>query len=110
MQRVETRVVEIEKKVDDPIQREARVAGLRDFRTPSLESVERRRLQLWFLTAILLVSISVGLVVVSTWSTSATRLFTSTPVMRIAVVLLSAAFCIYAVEKERHLRKLSRLL
>ena len=32
------------------------MAGLRDFRTPSLEAVERRRLQLWILTAVLLVS------------------------------------------------------
>jgi two-component system sensor histidine kinase KdpD len=30
--------------------------------------------------------------------------------MRIAVVLLTVAFCIYAIEKERHLRRLSRLL
>jgi K+-sensing histidine kinase KdpD len=102
--------VEIEEQVTERIEREARVAGLRDFRTPSLEAVERRRLQLWVLTAILLVSISVGLVAVSTWNTTATRAFTSTPVMRIAVVLLSAAFCLYAIEKERHLRKLSRLL
>ena len=86
------------------------MAGLRDFRTPSLEAVERRRLQLWILTAVLLVSISLGVVFVSTWQTSATRMFASTPVMRIAVVLLSIAFCIYAIEKERHLRKLSRLL
>ncbi|HZB01630.1 MAG TPA: ATP-binding protein [Actinomycetota bacterium] len=102
--------VKNEERVTDRIQQEARVAGLRDFRTPSLEAVERRRLQLWALTAILLVSISIGLVLVSTWNTVATRAFSSTPVMRIAVVLLSAAFCIYVIEKERHLRKLSRLL
>jgi two-component system, OmpR family, sensor histidine kinase KdpD len=94
----------------DSIRREARVAGLRDFRTPSLEAIERRRLQLWILTAVLLVSISVGLVVVSTWNSAATKVFASTPVMRIAVVLLSVAFCLYAVDKERHLRKLARLL
>lgn len=97
-------------QVADAISREARVAGLRDFRTPSLEAIERRRLQLWILTAVLLVSISVGLVIVSTWNTSATKAFASTPVMRVAIVLLSAAFCIYAIEKERHLRNLSHLL
>lgn len=96
--------------VTEPMRREARVAGLRDFRTPSLEAVERRRLQLWILTAILLVSISLGVVFVSTWQTGATQAFASTPVLRIAVVLLSMAFCAYAIEKERHLRKLSRLL
>jgi signal transduction histidine kinase len=102
--------VENEEHVTERIEREARVAGLRDFRTPSLEAVERRRLQLWLLTAVLLVSISIGLVVVSTWNTAATRAFSSTPVMRIAVVLLCLAFSVYVVEKERHLRKLSRLL
>ena len=86
------------------------MAGLRDFRTPSVEAVERRRLQLWILTAVLPVSISMGVVFISTWQTSATRVFAGTPVMRIAVVLLSIAFCVYAIEKERHLRKLSRLL
>ena len=96
--------------VTEHIKQEARVAGLRDFRTPSLEAVEKRRLQLWILTAALLVSISLGLVFVSTWQTSATQAFVATPVMRIAVVLLSIAFCIYAIDKERHLRKLSRLL
>jgi two-component system, OmpR family, sensor histidine kinase KdpD len=96
--------------VTEDIEQEARVAGLRDFRTPSLEAVEKRRLQLWILTAALLVSISLGLVFVSTWQTSATQAFVATPVMRIAVVLLSIAFCIYAIDKERHLRKLSRLL
>jgi two-component system, OmpR family, sensor histidine kinase KdpD len=99
-----------DERVTDQIRQEARVAGLRDFRTPSLEAVERRRLQLWILTAVLLVSISMGVVFISTWQTSATRAFASTPVMRIAIVLLSVAFCIYAIEKERHLRKLSRLL
>ena len=103
-------VVTTDDQVSERIEREARVAGLRDFRTPSLEAVERRRLQLWILTAVLLVSISLGVVFVSTWQTSATHMFASTPVMRIAIVLLTIAFCIYAIEKERHLRKLSRLL
>jgi signal transduction histidine kinase len=102
--------VTTDERVSERIRQEARVAGLRDFRTPSLEAVERRRLQLWILTAILLVSISLGIVFISTWQTGATRAFASTPVMRIAVVLLSIAFCIYAIDKERHLRALSRLL
>lgn len=99
-----------DERVAERIRQEARVAGLRDFRTPSLEAVERRRLQLWILTAILLVSISLGVVFVSTWQTSVTRVFAGTPVMRIAILLLSVAFSVYAIEKERHLRKLSRLL
>jgi two-component system, OmpR family, sensor histidine kinase KdpD len=99
-----------DERVTERIRQEARVAGLRDFRTPSLEAVERRRLQLWILTAILLISVSLGVVFVSTWQTSVTKVFAGTPVMRIAIVLLSIAFSVYAIEKERHLRKLSRLL
>lgn len=56
----------MDERVTEPMQQEARVAGLRDSRTPSLEAVERRRLQLWILTAILLGSISLGVVSVST--------------------------------------------
>ena len=100
-----------DEQVSERIEREARVAGLRDFRTPSLEAVERRRLQLWILTAVLLVSISLGVVFVSTWQTSATRFVRcrrrscGSP-----SCCSSIAFCAYAIEKERHLRKLSRLL
>jgi len=35
----------------DRLRRDARVAGLRDFQTPSLEAVEQRRRQLWQRTA-----------------------------------------------------------
>ena len=35
--------------------------GLRDFRSPSLESVERRRMQLWIITTIILVLVSGGI-------------------------------------------------
>ena len=40
--------------------REARVAGLRDFRTPSLESIERRRMQLLALNAVVLLTVVAG--------------------------------------------------
>jgi len=49
---------------------EARIVGLRDFSTLSLEAVEHRRIQLWILTSIMLVSISIGVVVLSIWPTS----------------------------------------
>ncbi len=42
---------------------EARNVGLRDFSTPSLEAVEHHRIELWILTSIMLVSVSVGVVV-----------------------------------------------
>ena len=39
------------------IKREARVVGLREVSTPTLEAVERRRLQLWGLTVMLLLAV-----------------------------------------------------
>lgn len=91
------------------IRREARVAGLRDARTPSLEAVERRRMQLWILTVVLVVALSSGAVVLSMWPGRAPDL-ASPAVLRLGIVLLSLAFCAYAIEKELHLRRLTRLL
>lgn len=91
------------------IRREARVVGLRGVVTPSLESVERRRLQLWGLTVLILLAVSVSVALVSTWRPDARGVVTPS-VLRIGVVLLAVAFGIYALEKEMHLRRLSRLL
>jgi signal transduction histidine kinase len=88
---------------------EARIVGLRDFDTPSLEAVEHRRIQLWILTSIMLVSVSVGVVVLSIWPTSHGSVISSGP-LRWGIVLMSVGFCAYAIDKERHLQKLSRLL
>ena len=88
---------------------EARIVGLRDFSTPSLEAVEHRRIQLWILTSIMLVSVSVGVVVLSIWPTSHGSVISSGP-LRWGIVLMSVGFCAYAIDKERHLQKLSRLL
>ncbi|MGH2679306.1 MAG: GAF domain-containing protein [Actinomycetota bacterium] len=93
----------------EQIQREARVVGLRGVATPSLESVERRRLQLWGLTVLILLAVSAGVALVSTWRPDAGAVVTPT-VLRIGVVLLAVAFGAYALEKELHLRRLSHLL
>ena len=47
------------------IETEARIVGLRDFNTLSLDAVEHRRIQLWILSSITLVCISVCGVVLS---------------------------------------------
>jgi two-component system sensor histidine kinase KdpD len=96
-------------QLSDSIRREARVVGLRDFATPSLEAVEQRRMQLWILTTVLLVSVSAGIAFLSIWPEAA-RTFVSPVALRLGVVVLSIAFCSYAIEKELHLRKLASLL
>jgi putative methionine-R-sulfoxide reductase with GAF domain len=94
----------------DRVRREARVAGLREFRTPSLEAVEQRRLQLWALVSIVLLAVAAGVVAFSTWNGDREAVVLSAPIVRIAVLLLSGGFCLYAVEKEIHLQRLARLL
>ena len=93
----------------DRLRREARVAGLRDFRTPSLEAVERRRLRLWLLTTVGLVAVAAGVLALVRPSTSSAHLL-SEPLLRLAVFALALAFCVYAIEKEFRLGRTTRLL
>jgi putative methionine-R-sulfoxide reductase with GAF domain len=103
-------VLEREKDPDgDRLRREAKVAGLRDFRTPSLEAVERRRLRLWLLTTIVLVAVAAGVLAVVRPSSSSSQLL-SEPLLRLAVFALAVAFCVYAIEKEFRLGRTTRLL
>jgi two-component system sensor histidine kinase KdpD len=90
------------------LEREARVVGLREVSMPTLETVERRRLQLWGLTVMLLLAVSVGVAVITTWRPGVGLVTPS--VLRFAIVLVSIAFGVYATEKELHLRRLVRLL
>jgi len=93
----------------EEIKREARVVGLRGVSTPSLESIERRRLQLWALTVFILLAVSIGVALVSTWRPGTKSIVTPTA-LRIGVVLLAIGFGVYAIEKELHLHRLARLL
>src|SRR6266480_729022 len=90
--------------------REAKVVGLRDFSTPSLEAVERRRWQLWTVAIVVMAALSAGLVLMaSSGATSSVVLFRHLPV-RVGLVLLTGAFSLYVLEKEIHLRRMTRLL
>jgi putative methionine-R-sulfoxide reductase with GAF domain len=93
----------------DRLRREARVAGLRDFRTPSLEAVERRRLRLWLVTTIVLVVAVAGVMVIVRPAGSSSHVLAE-PILRLAVFILALAFCIYAIEKEFRLGRATRLL
>ena len=93
------------------IRKAARIVGLREFHTPSLEAVERRRLQLWLVMAVMLLSLAGVAVVSSWWASDGDRpMWLSPMVMRASVVALTVAFCIYAFEKELHLRRLTFML
>src|SRR5437588_7897633 len=89
--------------------REAKVVGLRDFSTPSLEAVERRRWQLWMVAIVVMAALAAGLVLMASSGTKSPGLFTHLPV-RVGLVLLTMGFALYVLEKEVHLRRMTRLL
>ena len=89
--------------------RAARIAGLRGFDTPSLATIERRRLHLWILTVVLLVSLAAALALLAAGAV-ATPSWLSPREAQIALLLLTALFCAYALDRELTLRRLTHLL
>src|SRR3954466_8690248 len=89
--------------------REAKVAGLRNFSTPSPGAVERRRWQLWMVAIVVMAALAAGLVLMASSGAKSPGLFKHLPV-RVGLVLLTMAFALYVLEKEVHLRRLTRLL
>src|SRR6266550_3247550 len=93
----------------EDLAREAKVVGLRDFSTPSLEAVERRRWQLWMVAFVVMAALSAGLALMASSGATSVGLFKHLPV-RVGLVLLTMGFALYVLEKEVHLRRLTRLL
>ncbi|MEZ5330818.1 MAG: GGDEF domain-containing protein [Thermoanaerobaculia bacterium] len=89
--------------------RAARIAGLKGFDTPSLEAVDKRRMQLWMLTVGLLLALAAALALLATGAVTTPGWLTPRE-MQVALLMLTALFCAYAIEKELTLRKLTRLL
>ncbi len=95
---------------EDGLQRAARVSGMRGDVLPSLEQVEKRRFELWLMSTVLLVGLTLGLAMLSMWSPEDLhRLLVRAPV-RYGIVVLAVALSAYSVEKELNLRRVSRLL
>lgn len=96
-------------EISQRIRHEARVAGLSDH-APSIEMVERRRLQLWSLTIVVIIAIGLAGLAVS-GATGEVSWISGRPwILAAGVAVLGLGFGIYAVEKEVHLHRLSRLL
>jgi diguanylate cyclase (GGDEF)-like protein len=91
-------------------ERAARVAGLRSFETPTLEAVERRRLQLWILTLSLLLIVVVALATITYWRNVNPPGWLDARVVRWGLIGIVLLFCAYAIEKEIQLRRLTQLL
>ncbi len=96
-------------EISQRIRHEARVAGLHDH-APSIEMVERRRLQLWSLTIVVIIASGLAALAVSGATGNVSWITGQPMILAAGVVVLGFGFGIYAVEKEVHLHRLSRLL
>ena len=92
------------------VARAARVAGLSSFETPSLDAVERRRLQLWLLASTILLTVASPLVLFAFRRDLAPPDWLTGDVAQFGLLGLILLFCAYAIEKELHLRRLTELL
>jgi diguanylate cyclase (GGDEF)-like protein len=94
----------------EEVRQAARIAGLRSFHTPSLEAVERRRLQLWILTLLLLLAVAAGVILIALLEEFALPVWLTPAVIHGGLLGLVILFSAYAIEKEMQLRRLTRLL
>ena len=93
----------------DRLRRDARIAGLRDFQTPSLEAVEQRRRQLWQRTATALAAIA-ALAVAFALIPTARLAQPGTGRLLFAIVGVGSGFFLWAFHKETALERLTRSL
>ncbi len=92
------------------VERAARIAGLHELEPPTLEAVERRRLQLWLITLLLLVSVAAGLVILAFFPVNRLPAWLDPEIVEYGLLGLIVLFCAYAIEKELQLRRLTNLL
>ena len=92
------------------VSRAARVAGLSSFETPTLDAVERRRLQLWLLASTVLLTVATALVLFAFRRDLTPPAWLTGSVAQFGLIGLILLFCAYAIEKELQLRRLTELL
>ncbi len=94
--------------------RAARAAGIPDRLDLTLQVVDRRRSQLWTISILVVTSLTVSVAVVSVARDYIARILRFEDFSSWAIVVfisgLALAFLIYIVEKERSLRRLTKLL
>ena len=86
------------------------VTSLTSFETPTLEMIAKRRLQLWAMTLVLLVSTVAILSLVLFWGDSDISFSATRGIVYLGVVVLVALFGAYAITKELDLRSLTEEL
>lgn len=91
-------------------QRKLRTTRLGDAKLSSLERVERRRLQLWMLAAVVIVAAAVGALLGAFEQDTDRFWWARDGALQKGLLALSVAFVFYAIEKEVHLGRLTRAL
>jgi diguanylate cyclase (GGDEF)-like protein len=86
------------------------VTSLTSFETPTLEMIAKRRLQLWAMTLVLLVSTVAILSLVLFWGDSHISFYAFRGSVYLGVVVLVVLFGAYAISKELDLRSLTEEL
>ena len=102
----ETRALTVER---DTLLAQARVVGLGRLETPTLEAVERRRIQLWSLAILTLMGVSAILLLGRT-QTAETLDWSGNTQLQGLLVALVVGMAAYVADRERRLRVLTRLL
>jgi two-component system sensor histidine kinase KdpD len=99
--------------LDEEFAETARVVGIRGFETPSLEAVEHRRSELWTIAFLAVCVLAIGVVLLGvsgSKGTSAAQHVVRTAGFRMALLAATLGLTAYVLEKERFLRRLTRLL
>ena len=95
--------------ISDRIYREAKRVGLSNPARVSMDEVSRRRVQLWVFAGIALVALAAVAILIS-WSASGDGAWIDTTAVRVVFLAVAVGCCVYAVEQEIHLDRLSGLL
>jgi two-component system, OmpR family, sensor histidine kinase KdpD len=109
----ETRALTVER---DTLLAQARIVGLGHADTPTLEAVERRRIQLWALAILTLMGVSAILVLGRTQSSTTPgagavlATLAASSQLQALLVGLVVGMAVYVADRERRLRQLTRLL
>jgi len=90
--------------------RPARVAELASFSLPSLEAIERRRLQLWILALVLLLAVATVLSLVAAGGRVLLPPLLPPELVQVSLIALVALFAAYAIEQEVRLCELTQRL
>jgi diguanylate cyclase (GGDEF)-like protein len=102
-----------QQRVEQVVREEAQIVGLRHLDVPTLEDVEHRRLHLWIVMVVIVVAIAAGMVGVTVWGQEDAAhplLSQGNRLLTFGVLGLVVGFCAYSIEKELHLRRLTKVL